>query len=260
MGDRVIDQNYEAALFQDLGSSPATMEAAKIADFYGCAPGHSIDIADAIQAYIQADMKGTPTWVCLPEDERPAWWAKKYPYLRRPVCRLNKALYGHPDAGTFWEQKCDDHCKKVGFVAIGPEWPSCYFHPELKLLLIVYVDDFKLAGPEHNIKKGWSLLKKGLEIEPEKTIDEKGAVYLGCRLKRSKLKLPSGKMATSMTYDMEEFLDSCVAKYVELAGPGTKVKPYATPFFQEDHKESPAGAPGVGPVQDCPWRCHKFPP
>ena len=63
-----------------------------------------------------------------------------------------------------------------------------------------------------------------------------------------------------MTYDMEEFLDSCVAKYVELAGPGTKVKPYATPFFQEDHKESPAGAPGDGPVQECPWCAHTFPP
>ena len=30
-GNRVINQNWEAALFQDLGSSPATMEASKIA-------------------------------------------------------------------------------------------------------------------------------------------------------------------------------------------------------------------------------------
>ena len=35
-GNRVVDQNYDAAMFQDLGSAPATMEAAKVGDFYGC--------------------------------------------------------------------------------------------------------------------------------------------------------------------------------------------------------------------------------
>ncbi len=59
-GNRVVDQNYDAAMFQDLGSAPATMEASKIGDFYGCVPGHSLEIADAVQAYVQADMKGTP--------------------------------------------------------------------------------------------------------------------------------------------------------------------------------------------------------
>ena len=39
-GGRVIDQIFDAAMFQDLGSSPATMEAAKIANFFGCVPGH----------------------------------------------------------------------------------------------------------------------------------------------------------------------------------------------------------------------------
>ena len=123
-GDRVIDQNFDAAMFQDLGSSPATMESAKIADFFGCTPGHSLEIDDAVQAYVQAEMKGTPTWVCLPPEQRPAWWAKTYPNMRRPVCRLNRARYGHPDAGTFWEQKCDAPLQKVGFTAMGDEWPS----------------------------------------------------------------------------------------------------------------------------------------
>ena len=91
-GNRVVDQNYDAAMFQDLGSAPATMEASKIGDFYGCVPGHSLEIADAVQAYVQADMKGTPTWVCLPPDQRPAAWK----HMRKPVCRMRKALYGHP--------------------------------------------------------------------------------------------------------------------------------------------------------------------
>ena len=54
-------------------------------------------LADAIQAYIQARLTGPPCWVELPED---AWPddvdIRKF---RRPVVRLVKALYGHPDAG-----------------------------------------------------------------------------------------------------------------------------------------------------------------
>ena len=155
------------------GGSPATMGAAKIADSFGCALGHSLEIADAVQAYVQAEMKGTSTWVCLPPEYRPAWWAKKYPHLRRPVCRLDRALYGHPDAGTFWEQKCDEHLQKVGFKTIGDAWPSCYHHAKLNLLLVVYVDDFKLAGPSANLKKGWDLIGQGLSIEDPQAIDAK---------------------------------------------------------------------------------------
>ena len=80
---------------------------------------------------MQAEMKGDPTWVCLPPEAQPQWWRKKFPHLRRLACRLLKALYGHPDAGTYWEQKCGAHVKAVGFVPIRPAWPSCYFHPEI---------------------------------------------------------------------------------------------------------------------------------
>ena len=82
----MVDQNYDAAIFQDQGSAPATLEAARICDFYGCSPGHDVDIADAEQAYVQADMRGTDTYVCLPDDERPSWWKKEYGHVRRPVC------------------------------------------------------------------------------------------------------------------------------------------------------------------------------
>ena len=71
-GNRVVNQNWEAALFQDLGSSPATLEASCAADAYGCCPGHETEIADAEQAYVQADLKGVPSWVCLPPEARAA--------------------------------------------------------------------------------------------------------------------------------------------------------------------------------------------
>ena len=87
----------EAALFQELGNSPATFDASRRADYYGCLPGHDVQMADAIQAYIQAKLSGVPCWVELPDE---AWHASASKHkFRRPVCRLVKALlYGHPDA------------------------------------------------------------------------------------------------------------------------------------------------------------------
>ena len=115
----MVNQYYDQAIFQDLGSAPATMEAAKIADFYGCGPGNCVETADAEQAYVQAEMKGTLTWVALPEEQWPAWWRKKG--FNRPVCPLKKALYGHPDSGTFWEDRVNEHVLSIGFTPIGPE-------------------------------------------------------------------------------------------------------------------------------------------
>ena len=123
-GNRVTNQNWEAAIFQNQGSCPATMEASKTADFYGLIPGHAVEIADAEQAYIQALLTGTPCWICFPHEARTA----KTSGFRRPVDKLLRALYGHPDSGTMWEQHCDTHVKSVGFAPVGEEWPSCYFH------------------------------------------------------------------------------------------------------------------------------------
>ena len=90
-------------------------------------------MADSIQAYIQARLSGTPCWVELPDE---AWHpsANRHKF-RRPVCRLVKALDGHPDAGTLWEQHCHTAVQKVRFRPLGDEWPSLYFHPEMRLLL-----------------------------------------------------------------------------------------------------------------------------
>ena len=150
-------------MFQDLGSSPATLEASRACDAFGCAPSNATQKSDAPAAYIQADLKGTPCWVHLPPE---AWpddpvLRAKFEKCRKPVVQLKKALYGHPDAGTFWEEHCDTHLRSVGYEPIGPEWPSCYFHYKLNLFLIIYVDDFKMSGPADNLSKGWDLITQG---------------------------------------------------------------------------------------------------
>ena len=148
-GNRVTNQNWEAAIFQDMGLCPATMEASKALDFYGLIPGHAVAIAGAVQAYIQAELSGTPCWICLPPEARPASWSR----FKKPVVLLSRALYGHPDSGTMWEVHCDKHAKSVVFQLVGEGWQSCYFHPALKLFLVVYVDDFKMSGPKETLIK-----------------------------------------------------------------------------------------------------------
>ena len=107
------------------GSHPPTMEAGRSCDAYGLFEGHKIEQADAKRAYIQAKLtnpQGIPTYVLLPEDQWPQKW--KDNKMRKPMCRLDKALYGHPESGGHWEQHCEAHVIAQGFTPI-PEWQSC---------------------------------------------------------------------------------------------------------------------------------------
>ena len=55
--------------FQEFGSFfSGNLGGREVVDFYGCLPVHVIGAADVEQAYAQAEMKGTPTWVCVPAD------------------------------------------------------------------------------------------------------------------------------------------------------------------------------------------------
>eukprot|EP00974_Lingulodinium_polyedra_P124332 11190198-Lingulodinium_polyedra.AAC.1 len=45
-GNRVVGQHYDAAIFQDFGSSPAALEVSRVADAYVAAPGHASEVAD----------------------------------------------------------------------------------------------------------------------------------------------------------------------------------------------------------------------
>ena len=170
-GDQMKDQAYQAAIFQELSSSASLMSASKMLDIIGHMPGMSLAQADAIQAYPQANLGGPPTWVVIPPERRPATWKN----LHKPVVRLVRALYGHPLAGVYWEKHCRAALVKVGFRPML-DWESCYLHDELSLVLSVYVDDFKLAGPTENMNQGWKLISKHLDIEPPTAMDK----YLGC--------------------------------------------------------------------------------
>ena len=59
----------------------------------------------------------------------------------------------------------------VGFTMPDSEGcPSVFFHAELRLLLIVYVDDFKMSGPKESLKKGWSLTASKTDLDTPKPV------------------------------------------------------------------------------------------
>ena len=76
-GDQTKDQNLQAAIFQNMGSAPASMVASKMADCYGCMNGNVVMQADAQQAYVQSKIGGPPTYVCIPKYAWPPHWHNK---------------------------------------------------------------------------------------------------------------------------------------------------------------------------------------
>ena len=57
-----------------------------------------------------------------------------------------------------------------------PDRRSTYWHPELKLLLMVYVDDLKMAGPSANFARGWSLIRQNIKTDEPHAV----TTCLGC--------------------------------------------------------------------------------
>ena len=194
-------------------------------------------------------------WVELPDE---AWHpcANRHKF-RRPVCRLVKALYGHPDAGTMWEQHCHTAVEKVGFKPLGDEWPSLYFHPDLKLLLVIYVEDLKMAGPTANLPKGWKMLRQELRLEDETPL----GLCLGCRISKGEATLPDKTKVQTVTYDMETYLEMTVNKYCDVTGfDSSKFKTVPSPSPAEETKHHRARAPAQsGNSHRCTWCGHTMP-
>ena len=63
-GNDVKDQNWEVAMFQEMATTPTTLEASRYSDLLGCFPGNSVEGRDVEQAYLQADMEGAPHLYC----------------------------------------------------------------------------------------------------------------------------------------------------------------------------------------------------
>jgi len=117
---------------------------------------------------------------------------------------------------------------EAGFTPV-PGWGSCFFHERLKLFLIIYVDDFKLAGPKANLAEGWELIRRKINMEDPAPVSH----FLGCTHRVGQCVLPTGVPARTMVYDMQSFLESCLSAYQRIIGPKWPMKKVGTPFLDE---------------------------
>ena len=165
------DEEGAIAIFQEMASRPTTITSLNIAIAYGILFGHKVTVADAIKAYVQSLLKSKdPTYLEMPKHLVP----DKFKHIDRPCFRLVRALYGHPEAGGHWERHLTLIVKALGGRPVNGH-PSCFWFPDSKLLLIIYVDDLLLAGPADEHDGFWKKLEKEVNIEPPEELDR----YLG---------------------------------------------------------------------------------
>lgn len=147
----------------------------------------------------------------------------------------------------------------MGFYEVSEAWPSVYWHDNLKLLLVRYVDDFKMAGPEGSLKDGWKLLTENNGIELGEI--EGPGLFLGCKHEPVTVTLKNGQTARGIRYNSEAFFRDCVSLYTELAekitGREVKMQRALTPSIADDARLTPPAAMPAyfGPCARCPW-CH----
>ncbi|CAE8629534.1 unnamed protein product [Polarella glacialis] len=173
------------------------------------------------QAYIQSPLGGAETYIRLPKELKPDSWK----HMRDPVCKLVMSLYGHPDAGGFWQAHCKNALESVGFIEVSESWQSLFYHPELKVMMAVYVDDFKASGPVEALKKAWTLVRSKIRTGAP---TPKGR-YLGCH--RNVVELKDRRV---IEYDTHDFLEQCVSHYKKVCGENVVLKKASTPFLDED--------------------------
>ena len=104
-----------------MSASPASIIAANAIIAYGMLKLHKITSADAVKAYLQSLLNSlAETWVRLPKEVWPESWFDKNgrPLFRRPVIRLLRSLYGHPEAGAHWERKLEQELLDMGAIKV----------------------------------------------------------------------------------------------------------------------------------------------
>ena len=224
-GDCAKDENGAAAVYQELGANPTSVQGLNACIAYGSAPGHICTAADAVKAYVQSFLKSKhKTWIELSPELRPKLWREKFV---RPVVLLIRALYGHPDAGGLWEAHLKEVLKGLGGVEIQ-EYPGNFWFAEDKLMLSTYVDDLTLAGPRAAHAPFWDKLCALVNVEPPEPIYRilgRNHVYLEHTLE-DKTKVHA------LAFEMSDYAQQTIDLYKSIAKVD-KIRNASTPFLPE---------------------------
>ena len=239
-GDKIKTATGTWAVFQELGTIPATMTACRII-LAVCALIKDARIlqTDCTAAYTQAEMTGPPTYIRLPKAWWPQGWAGRF---KDPVCRLLRALYGHPLSGDIWGEKLEKELVRLGFKAVE-SWPSVFVlhtpDEAINIAFVVYVDDLVMVGCQH-------LVNVIRELRKSITMDDPAELqkYLGC-VHQIAYKACGGERIMRVTFDMTLYLQAALDQYAEVSkGKISKAdSPYA-PKLADEEVEKLLSEPG----------------
>ena len=200
-------------LYKELSNSPASMAAARVAIGTCASYGGVPYVRDATQAYLQSyiDRPGcASTWVELPR----AWWPESWfdeqgnPLYQRPLCKLIRALYGHPESGAIWEKHLGSVLRDMGWEAaegISGVWTKPCNQKGQKACLVVYVDDLLLCAPKEFGEKFWRALERRVDFKDKESPLSR---YLGAN---HQWEMKRGMM--TMTVNMRGYIKSAVEKF-----------------------------------------------
>ena len=245
-GDCAKDEYGAAAVYQELGANPTSIQGLNACLAYGSLPGNRCTAADAVKAYIQAMLKSKyRTWIELPPELRPEWWRNRFV---RPVVLLVKALYGHPDAGGLWEQHLKEILHGMKGVEVQ-EFPGNYWFEDSRLLLSTYVDDLTLAGPAEQHDAFWQKLTSLVDVEPPEPIYRilgRNHVYTSLPAEFDSPFAANAVMNASpraLVFDMLDYANQTIELYRSVANVD-RIKPAQTPFVPEGSHEDDNDEPG----------------
>ena len=143
---------------------------------------------------------------------------------------LELALFGHPEAGSIWEDHSEDkftnHCDWESHA----QFNSVFRHPETDSIMTSYVDDFEIEALPEVSKILWKDIEKHIQFkyQPEYWEDQ-GVQHLGCRHKVTRIKDKDGHMTTTYTSDMTKYVENMCNNFEDKFG--VKLKGAATPFL-----------------------------
>ena len=231
-GDCARDENGVAAVYEELGANPTSVQGLNACLAYGSLPGHACTAADAVKAYVQAFLKSKyKTWIELPPELRLEWWKGKF---TRPVVLLVRALYGHPDAGGMWENHLKGILKKMDGEEI-PEYPGNFYFRGTGLMLSTYVDDLTLSGPSEHHAPFWNQLMSEVNVEPPETIYRilgRNHVYASFDKVQGEENAALGAAPDALIFDMKGYAQQTIDLYKSVAKVD-KIKPAQTPFIPD---------------------------
>jgi hypothetical protein len=216
-------------LYQEISSAPVTFQNLR-ARAVGALKGFRTSTRDADSAYLQARLDERPTtaetWVALPRAFWPAGWGEKY---SRPMVPLVLALFGHPEAGSIWEEHSVKKLLLCNFQS-NKEFKSVFRHPETSSIMTAYVDDFELEATDENAKRLWKELEKHIDFkDPPEYWGGQGVQHLGCRHKVKHLKQEGGHVETRHISDMTKYIEDLCARFEEKFS--INLKASSTPFL-----------------------------